>query len=159
MILVPYVELDPRVVAAIPEPVCLESVAESETAYFEVLSRYWGQDLIVIEHDIVIHDKVIPEFLACLEPWCAFPYRHRSGQVAPALGCTRFRKELPDIMDELGAISTTRTGRNDNSRPKIWQRLDTRIHLLLSERGYKCHVHTPEVEHLFYGWQFSEVKL
>lgn len=134
-------------------------VSSSEAAYFSLLKSEWelcnllGQDLMVVEHDVVIHDTVVEGFLDCPEPWCAYPYR-MGENVIPALGCTRFRHELiwwtQDMWPKVALFG--QAGNYDDGvgviPPKHWGRLDVRIDAVLMPLGLRPHVHQPPVGHL-----------
>lgn len=114
-----------------------------ETAYPKLIAEYWSQkqDFAVIEPDIVIREDVAVEFQTCPEIYCCYPYAWLTN-VGPALGCTRFRKELleehPDIMSNV-----LRQGIG-------WRQTDVVLmrHELARARGIQPHVHLPQVEHL-----------
>lgn len=131
-------------------------VSTSETAYWELLAGLWaaGEPFAVIEHDIEIHEHVIPSFVDCPQPWCVFPYVWRwgftpspalsdvEGLLTQALGCTRFGaaclKAHPDLLDHMGRRETTRSD---------WAHLDILLACQLRARGYTPHAHLPEVRH------------
>lgn len=118
----------------------------SETDYWASLGREWwgfdqgwSSDLVVIEQDIQIHERVIPEFMNCKQDWCVFPYRLKPGLVAgtatASLGCTRFSAELLEQVpypDE--AVK--------------WSQLSSEIRRRVTGAGYVPHVHGPNVTHL-----------
>jgi hypothetical protein len=139
-------------------PVVVEyvDVSRHERAYFELLDRLWSdclygrEDLCLIEHDIVVHEDVFPEFEECSEPWCAFPYA-MTNVVQPGLGCTRFRHELiAAIPDAWGRVARHGNDRDvpDGMPSKHWLRCDVRLDAELMPLGYFPHVHDPQVEHL-----------
>jgi hypothetical protein len=45
--------------------------------YYKLLAASWaeGKGFLVVEHDVEIHEDVIPQLEACTEPWCVFGYR------------------------------------------------------------------------------------
>jgi hypothetical protein len=74
--------------------------------YWREFSRRWdgSDDLLCVEQDVVIHDQVIPQLLACPQPWCTFGWVSSNGNASTRwLGCTRFsaqlQRELP--LDQL----------------------------------------------------------
>ena len=73
-------------------------VSGDDLAYWRAICERWTgeDDLLVVEHDIEIHDQVIPEFEACGEPWCSFAYKLWEPDVwcYNALGCTKFSAAL-----------------------------------------------------------------
>lgn len=157
-----YTELKPGVREALGELHVVERRMAGLEDYFWFLKEQWnrGDDLLVVEHDIVANPQAIQEAIQCPEEWCAWRYEHRNGEFSPALGFARFRRELmarePDLFDEIGKISDGRGARiQDHSRPRCWQRLDVRIHDILGERGYTWHIHETPVEHRL--WSYEEV--
>ena len=77
-----YWDLHPEAKAALPADAELVWTGPDDDGYWRELSARWDgtRDLVVIEHDIVIHDRVIPQFAACPAPWCEFPYFYGGGQ-------------------------------------------------------------------------------
>lgn len=113
--------------------------------YSGLLLEWWAQaesDLTLVEHDVVVHDRVLGEFISCSHPWCCFPYdRSPDGSHGPGsealLGCTRFRPAaLADVLS-LRALRGIR-----------WQQLDMEMYALLIGRGIRPHRHTPGPLHL-----------
>lgn len=116
-------------------------VSADEEAYWRLFRQLWIEEksFALIEHDIEIHEGVVPTFLDCKHDWCVFPYNGPNWQ-APngnlftgSLGCTRFSDRLmkrePDFPDSLG--TTTRgLARRD------WRRLDNLVTSGLLARGY-----------------------
>ena len=131
-------------------------VSAHDEAYFDLLSDLWraGEDFAIVEHDVVIHDQVIPQFEQCGQPWCLNAYpRHDLPEflLMGNLGCTRFTEELllgePDVLEEAIGIVT-------GMPPKHWVHIDDRIRFVLRQRrlvnGHLMvpHVHEPPVRHL-----------
>jgi hypothetical protein len=153
-ILVGYTNLRPEVsealdLYAVPaghEPV-YEDCRASNDRYFEALEHEWraGADFAVVEHDVVIDERVMAGFQACPEPWCGYGYDIAVGYRV-ALGCTRFRAELmaavPDLLER--CMEETQSG----VPAKAWYRLDVRIDEVLRRAGYTAHLHMPPVAHL-----------
>jgi len=134
------------------------------------------QDLMLIEQDIVIRADVVQSFLSCPKSWCVFPYAMPGYGLAESLGCTRFRKEAMaavPVADIPGALmypvrwtipsatgQTLWAGVNESVTTRIttgcdtcspteicWRHLDWRVSGALREKGYKPHLHAPDVEH------------
>lgn len=111
-------------------------------AYWRALGARWahpsGLDLVVIEHDIEIHGKVMPSFAMCDSAWCTFPYRQRPDYgfwCTSALGCTRFSGALQAVVPW-------------PAEPVAWESLDGVIaRALIDDRGMAPCVHDPEVTH------------
>lgn len=150
MILLPYTRLHP--VAArlanrhAPGHVRVKLDPRDQEAYWALLAREWRQsgDLLIIEQDVGIHDRVVPGMAACPEPWCGHPYPI-GDLLLVCLGCTRFSAALkaaePDLLDEVGEDGT------GGLPARHWGRLDVRILDHLRARGYQQHQHSPPVRH------------
>lgn len=115
-----------------------------DLSYYELLCRLWrdGESFLIVEHDIEIHDRVVPVSAACSEWWCVWPYNGagRPGtdrMLYRALGCTKFHADLlaahPRFMDELPV--------------RHWKRLDSEVNPGLTRLGLEPHVHAPPVTH------------
>src|SRR6266516_3894602 len=95
-----YTELHPVCVAALPTGTELVWTGDGDDHYWNELTKRWDghDDLLIIEHDIEIHDDVIPQLQACPSAWCTFPYeygpRWPGHTITDALGCTRFTAQL-----------------------------------------------------------------
>ena len=115
-------------------------------------ASYWGKDdLVVIEQDIVIHGDVLPQFGACPEPWCLFPFRHYAqggGWMRDGIGCNRFRREFMDAVpvEAVEAVpgSCPRCGGRE---PRCWAHLDGKTREAGEAAGFRIHVHWPSVGH------------
>jgi hypothetical protein len=122
----------------------------NDAAYWILLATHWanpchaGQDLLIVEQDMLPAEGVVDEMLACRWPWCASPYEVANRQsITDGLGCTKFSATLkqlrPQFMIEVGAIA------DDGLPAKDWRRLDTRISRVLRAAGHKPHLHTPSM--------------
>lgn len=163
ILLVPYAEgfLEPRTVDSVVEqtsrfpgkvhPQFVECVGED--GYYVALRKFWElaislqAPLVVVEHDHVLHDEVVPQFLGCPHAWCTFPYSIEVGPlVEVGLGCAKFSWRAmaynPDLVVVAG--NTER----DGVPARHWVRMDTRMAEELQRRGHAPHVHGPPVEHL-----------
>lgn len=114
--------------------------------YQDLMEAEWAApgDFAVVEHDIGVHEGVVPGFLACPELWCAHEY-NIAGQMLACLGCTRFRHGLktavPDLFTRIDTLPY------DGAPPRDWRRMDVRLAGVLTSLGYAPHIHTPPVEH------------
>jgi hypothetical protein len=112
---------------------------DSDTSYYNLMATLWQGDgsLLVVEHDVVIHEHVIPEFSTCPQSWCSFPYSGGYVLFDEGLGCARFSFSLLRRLPHLIADITDRH----------WSSLDSRIADSLRAAGHKVHVHGPPVGH------------
>lgn len=120
-------------------------VSGAEDAYRLLLERLWadGEAFLIVEHDVEIHRRVVPELAECPEDWCLYPYGGAGGQsLEGALGCTRFSAAL--IRDEPGLIGSLPV--------RNWRRLDCELLGKLRQTDRVPHVHQPPVlHHHIYG--------
>ena len=110
-------------------------------AYHELLCELWAADeaFLIVEHDVEIHERVIPELEACGEAWCAFPYAigYPPLPIDSSLGCTRFSAEAIRLVPDLMSMLPVRD----------WRRQDCEINPRLRTAGLEPHVHLPAVKH------------
>jgi len=151
-VVVGYTNLRPEVQEALDRhaaavEVVYQDCAHSNETYHDLLDEHWqaGTDFAVVEHDIVIDERVVPTFERCPEPWCGFGYELAVGYRV-ALGCTRFRAALMDAVPDLFELTQTET--QSGVPRKAWYRLDARVDQILREHGYTPHLHMPPVKHL-----------
>jgi len=119
--------------------------------YWHALAARWntGQDLVVIEQDVIIHDQVIPQFAACPEPWCSFAYEVGPGQHCWWwLGCTRFSAQLqaavPLTVEQPGECLTRTCGPWPCHR-----HMDVILQPIMRHLGQQQpHQHEPDIRHL-----------
>jgi hypothetical protein len=147
-VIVPYAAatyvpgLRPETVEALerycPYDVEYVDVSDDVTSYHRlIVDEWWPRvDLVVVEHDVVVHETVFQTFEQCPEPWCVFPYP-RGGECLVGLGCARFRKELPEIRPSI-------CGRH-------WMSVDTWVAGMLQMKGFAPHPHEPWVGHVKSG--------
>lgn len=159
----PYTRIHPRVRESLRSERLVFVHLGTDDSYWGLLSRLWAraEPFILVEHDIEVHPRALPELEACSEPWCLFPFSrllpgpHSSWDgegwsagiplLDKSLGCVRWSVELmtgePDVMEVVGTMSC------GGSPPKHWCRLDDAIAQVLERRGYHPHIHHPEVTH------------
>src|ERR1035437_408411 len=134
-------------------------VSNVDTAYALSLIESWnGQsDLLVVEHDIVIHPEILDELDACPSDWCAYPYEIATGLCDQGLGCTRFRASLmadcPNVMLRAAECLTDPNYSNkvvdDGVAPWHWVRMDTRVNAVLRQvYDLEPCIHETPVKHL-----------
>lgn len=119
----------------------------SNESYHDLLDEFWqiAVDLMVVEHDVVIDERVVPAFLECPEPWCGFGYDVAVGY-GVYLGCTRFRGSVLEAVPDM--FELVQDERQSGVPAKAWYRIDVRIDQVLRQRGYTPHLHMPPVRHL-----------
>lgn len=140
----------------------------NDTDYALNLKEYWDiakHDLMIVEQDIVVREDIIDQFENCPFAWCVFPYNG----LTESLGCTRFRQEaikninFLDVPNSLMSWPVEEAHRPLFSWPSptrnlpcdhcklyapCWRHLDVRLAGALKEKGYRVHVHAPDVRHL-----------
>lgn len=134
---------------ALVREVTFWDVSGSDTAYLETLALLWAdeEDFVIVEHDVVPDLTAFLELGVCTSPYCCFPYAWTTC-VGPALGCTRFRRELlrtvPDAVEQAARIPSA------YGRPGHWRQLDVHLmrNVLRDTHAWQPHVHLPPVEHL-----------
>ena len=150
-VVIPYVPrfLHADVLSALvscnPEAV---DVSASDFAYGELLVRLWSppfdEDLLLVEHDVVVGFDTVDQLITCACEWGAFPYLGANGEEITGLGCVRFRRGFmathPDAM--MRAVGSTNPG---GLPPGHWVRLDGWIRQALLP--FEPHVHHPCVTH------------
>lgn len=78
-------------------------VSGGDEAMWEMYAAAWaeGETFAVVEHDIMIHDRVLPAFEQCPSLWCSFAYPYAHLPAYCGTGCVRFRAELLAAYPEL----------------------------------------------------------
>lgn len=122
-----------------------------DQGYWHLLDDTWREcgeireDLIVVEHDILVNPSTLYIMASHIAPWCAAPYKLAYGYDT-GLGCTKFSGRLmadfPSLVAEAGRIPVL--GMPDGH----WKRLDTRLRCALMPITTECrHHHTVEHTH------------
>ncbi len=108
--------------------------------YGGLLLDWWrrGEPFVVVEHDIVINDKVLPQFEECDHDWCCFAYSTaKRGRLVHSLGCARFSARLLErTQKDAGYL-----------RICPWWACDQAIAKICMRAGFAAHTHWPMVEH------------
>ena len=86
--------------------IALTNTSGDEFTYWRALSRWWGfDDLIIIEHDIVVNPDTIESLYVCNEDWCVYTYPIWDNgwhtDITAALGCTKFSVNLQEQFPSL----------------------------------------------------------
>ena len=126
-------------------------VGDISRAWQEHVIR-WGQDdLLVIDQDVILHEDVIPQFEACPEPWCLFPYRHdaQGGDfMDTGVGCNRFRREFQEKVPTAAIEAIPGCcSRCQGVNRKCFAHIDGRTREAGEAAGFRLHVHWPSVGH------------
>ncbi len=121
--------------------------------YWHALEERWGHGpLMLVEQDVILHERACPELDACPQDWCLLPYPHpgAGGLLETGLGCTRFssafQQQVP--LEDVAAIDGN-CPRCDGApdKYKCWAHLDGRIEQAARKAGFAPHVHGPAVGH------------
>ncbi len=151
-VILPYAKIDPRCAAALAN-VPVEAVEmRGEEDYYWLLHRLWreGESFLLIEHDVVIHDQVVPTVATCGHAWCGYPYTV-IGYFGTFLGCTHFGAQLmrwyPTLMDVVATRNLPGTRNDQENNKRFWAHLDVRMISALREAGYIQEQHYPPVQH------------
>jgi hypothetical protein len=126
--------------------------------YWRALLKHWDdkEDLIIVEHDMEIHENVIPEFNDCPSPWCTFPYDHQyeEGRVLTmSLGCTKLSFEARQLAppEKLCKVKmecwTCHAGSQLEGLPACWMHIDAKLAAWLEHKDMHPCVHSPPVIH------------
>lgn len=151
-----YTALHPAAAAALSRHAPgadLADVSGSPYAYGQEVARRWlgREDLVNVEHDIEISGNVLPEFSACADDWCVFPYEiaHRGnwvGIVAQGLGCVKF-----SVVVQRAVPVTALLGPFPNPcgcrLPGCWHNLDKVVVNAVWQAGFSPCVHGPGLVH------------
>lgn len=115
-------------------------------SYARLIRRNWnhGQDLIIIEHDIIPHGGVFSGFAGCQEGWCVYPYALTT-RYAGYLGCVRFQagfmRAHPEAAYDASLI------RWESWQPGDWRSYADCLWRVLQVEHARPHVHIPPVGH------------
>lgn len=150
-IIIPYAgEFPVQAVAAVTQLSMAPTtwnVGDSDTAYFDLLSRLWSErePFIVVEHDIIVTEAAIAGLIECPQPWCSCPYPWYNSTLT-GLGCTKFdlsiMQDFPSLFDEVAKIHT------DMHPAKHWCSIDGRIRQYMGQHQRNDHLHDTPVGHL-----------
>lgn len=123
--------------------------------YAEAILRNWTgkEDLVILEHDILINEHVIPQFTDCPAPRCVFSYPVFNGRLEAerSLGCSKFSAELQGMVhpvEFLFSANQTDWGTCECRGVGCWREIDVRLDQRLKYHyAISPHVHG-RVEHL-----------
>lgn len=157
-----YTDLHPATKAALPPGAELVWTGADDNHYWRELMARWnmGGDLMTIEHDIEIHDQVVPDFADCTSLWCTFPYVY--DPKAPeqlctrGLGCARFsaecQRQFPDIAQRAADFAVA----NGLPPEPVWDACDSYICRALVVAGVQECQHSPLVTH--HHWEAAPAR-
>jgi hypothetical protein len=120
-------------------------------AYRDAIRQHWTgvRDLVVIEQDIQITDRVIPSFRKrCRHDWCVFSYQGppANGHLYRSLGCTKFSAKL----------QREHPFESFNTDAMTWKFVDVQIAALLwYEHKISPHVHGHVTHHHDYATEIA----
>ncbi len=141
---------------AVPDEAALKAVAEyapgaevvdvtgdSFGYWREIRARWQGtEDLMLIEHDVLIGEDTVASLRDCGYDWCCFAYPifRNHQRLRYGLGCTKFsavaqRAVSARLIAEGFALCKECHGMG------CWYHLDGRISILMREAGFRPHVH------------------
>jgi hypothetical protein len=110
--------------------------------YPELLADLWeqGEDVMMLEHDVVPYADSLAEIAGCPRPWCGYAYSDGGGfrKDASNLGCVKLSAELIAVTAEFGAAER---GERD------WRNCDSRMSRCAYVQKLRPHRHYPNVEH------------
>lgn len=150
-VLAPFVRMDYRTAIAlgryIPED-RLETIytgADDYAYWHAVYSRWTGeQDLMIVEHDIEIHEGVYESLRDCPEPWCSFSYKAapldgvKCTDLSTGFGCAKFSAEAQRLTKDFP------------KSPQVWDIIDRETIRLMGAIGMQPHVHGKVKHHHLY---------
>lgn len=132
-------------------PATYHDVGSADSAYHELLSRYWaeGKTVLTVEQDIVPGPDQLRQLLACEQPWCGFEYEYPPFPFKYAgLGCTKLSGALMRKWPQ--ALEVTGTWSDPKHPARHWCRVDGNLKDYLMQRGERMHLHG-QVQHLTSG--------
>jgi hypothetical protein len=155
-ILCAYTDLVPETKRALdpwnPEYV---NVSSSPLAYWAAVRERWAgeRDLVNIEHDVIIHERVILEFTQCDRLWCTFPYPcAQGGQFETAAGCARYSKYLQQLVpvpEIERAVHWAYCDCPPECSPGIcWHHMDAYLVEAFQRHGVSVHLHEGAAGHV-----------
>ena len=119
-----------------------------DTRYAHLLQRMWeaGNPFINVEQDIVPDPNVLWGMSRCHHEWCAMGYPVSGRDVFPGIGCMKFSARL--IAEQPMAMYLSLYERAGKREWSHWRSCNERIVGHLVARGYRCHRHYPDAQHL-----------
>jgi hypothetical protein len=153
VIIVPFANADSFVLQAVKRNLDMQGFdyelidcTDSPVAYPNAVRERWGigEDLVIVEHDILPGPGSLETFEECSNGWCSFPYVE-GYMLAAFLGCTRFRAE-----------TMARVNFDWIREDPTWQTLDRLVWEILYDADVRQHVHRPAVVHLHPAYHLTD---
>ena len=138
-VIVPYTDLHPTTEFVLRpyRPVYVE--VGGENGYLNFFRELWneGEDIIIVEHDVVPWPGALEEVWQCPCAWGSYSYHMHGGiGIYHGFGCTKLTAELmaqtPDIWEQWTS----------------WNMLDQKLFFAARGKGLEPHTHRPPVTHL-----------
>jgi hypothetical protein len=152
-----YTYIQPRTVESLrlyAPKVDYVGVVGDDFGYWKAIEDRWAKDdLVIVEHDIEIHEDVIAQFSACRSLWCSFPYYLvppiHTELMAHGLGCIRLRREAMEQVtpDQVQSIEASCVSCAPDNKRGCWRHCDAKITQSMQELGLDVCVHYPRVKH------------
>ena len=114
-------------------------------SYWREIEKRWGlDDLMFVEHDVMLHGGEAETFEQCPELWCGFPVNGNNW----GFGCTRYRLSFqrqvtlnaicayPSYCDFCEGVDST-----------CWMHIDGKLIHTARPMGFRYHEHYPQVGH------------
>lgn len=140
-VIVPYIEIHPLVKLVLDKEGAEYIKMQDKESYWKLLCDIWarGEDVVIVEHDIIPWPGAIDELLGCPAEWCTFTYEMKQGfGVHHAFGCAKLgsglMSELPSVWQD---VHTT-----------YWRTLDSQLCEYAQRNRIIPHPHRPAVTHL-----------
>ena len=118
---------------------CEVVVMDSECDYADALIALWqrGEELCVIEHDVIPWPGALAALSGCSSAWCVYPYHFAPNKLRYALGCLRVSRELVQAHQDLPQAW----------EGVAWNALDGAVYRALRAQQREPHVHEPGFAH------------
>lgn len=129
----------------------LVDVSGDFTANWRHIAERWDgtADLVHVDHDVEIRADCLPSLDACPEPWCSYLFPGIGGGFDyPGLGCTRFRRELQELVpvsEMLAQYGSCWECRGEVA--ECWRHVDGKMADAFTARGMAVHRHGPPLRH------------
>lgn len=160
MILVPFADPDAWELRAVLRNLDVQGLtydavdcSASPEDYPNAVRERWatGEDLIIVEHDILPWPGAIDEMIACPFRLCGFGYVEHNA-LATSLGCTKIAHEAMRLVE---LPDRSRTQGPPYERPVTYSTLDWDLYQTVESAGVRLDLHGPPVVHLHEGFAWD----